>query len=545
MKDLFNNLISPTSNIANITYIFCHELKVTITKTTLQKELEEHPDYPSLLSISDVLKSLGVENFAIKKEIENFSEFPVPFITQLKIGHENLFSVVFNTSNNQIFFWHPIEKKKISLSYGQFNELFSGYILLAEASDMAGETDYAKHLKHEKVSQIKKIISLLSMPLLTIIACVICFVSFEISAFPAVVYTLLALAGTFIGTLLLWYEVDKYNPALQQICSRGKKTNCNAILSSTGSSIFGISWSTIGFTYFAGMLISLLVSGIYNRTNLDILIWLSVLALPYIIFSIYYQAKIAKQWCTLCLTVQAILALQFMCVFFGGYYKTFNITNIHVLNVFIVLLSFTITFLIVSILLPALRSARENKQNKNELQRLKHNPQIFNTLLIKQRSISEPSDGLGISLGHPNAKYKLIKVCNPYCGPCAKAHPAIEELLKNNPDVQVQIIFTASDDEKDIKAYPVKHLLAIAGMNNKQQTKQALDDWYLADKKNYGLFAAKYPMNGELNQQGEKVKAMRQWCNKTEIAFTPTFFLNGYLLPEQYSVTDLKYLLSV
>jgi protein-disulfide isomerase len=74
---------------------------------------------------------------------------------------------------------------------------------------------------------------------------------------------------------------------------------------------------------------------------------------------------------------------------------------------------------------------------------------------------------------------------------------------------------------------------------------QALDDWYLAESKDYEAFAEKYPMNGQLKLQTEKVKAMYEWCNKEEIQFTPTFFVNSHQLPEIYSVDDLKYFLSV
>jgi protein-disulfide isomerase len=72
-----------------------------------------------------------------------------------------------------------------------------------------------------------------------------------------------------------------------------------------------------------------------------------------------------------------------------------------------------------------------------------------------------------------------------------------------------------------------------------------LDDWYFADKSEYEVFAAKYPMNKELKRQNEKLDAMRIWCDKTGINFTPTFFVNGYQLPEIYSVSDLKYFLSI
>ncbi|MDE1192559.1 MAG: cysteine peptidase family C39 domain-containing protein [Arachidicoccus sp.] len=539
------DLLSPYGNPESVTFMLCQKLEILVTKTTIQKQLEEHPDYTSLLSVSDVLKNIGIENIALKSDINSLNEFPTPFIAQIKVGYESLFCVVSNVENDSIKFYHPLEKKETTFSKAEFDKIFTGIVLLAEKSDTAGEKDYTTHLQEEKRLQLTKILSVAVVPILTIIACGICFAKNGIDSVWSILYAILTLAGTIVGTLLLWYEVDKYNAALQQICTGGSKTNCNAILSSTASKIFGISWSAIGFTYFAGSLISLLVSGIYNTSILFILFWLNVLAFPYILFSIYYQSRIAKQWCVLCLTVQVILALQFITALFGEFHIVDNLSNIQISSVATILVFFSIPFLVVSLLLPALRQAKENKQNKNELQRLKHNPQIFEALLVKQKTITEPTDGLGISLGNPNAKYKLVKVCNPYCGPCARAHPAIEELLENNTEVQVQILFTATDDEKDFKTPPVKHLLAINEKNNEQQTKQALDDWYLADKKDYEAFAAKYPMNGELKRQDDKINAMAEWCSKTEIAFTPTFFVNGYQLPEIYTVADLKYFLSV
>jgi protein-disulfide isomerase len=75
-------------------------------------------------------------------------------------------------------------------------------------------------------------------------------------------------------------------------------------------------------------------------------------------------------------------------------------------------------------------------------------------------------------------------------------------------------------------------LLAIQAQSNDEQViKHALDDWYLSDKKEYDVFAAKYVMNGELTKQGEKIEAMDNWCKSMNIHVTPTVFINGYQLP--------------
>ncbi len=91
---------------------------------------------------------------------------------------------------------------------------------------------------------------------------------------------------------------------------------------------------------------------------------------------------------------------------------------------------------------------------------------------------------------------------------------------------------------------PVNHLLAIQAQSNDEQViKHALDDWYLSDKKEYDVFAAKYVMNGELTKQGEKIEAMDNWCKSMNIHVTPTIFINGYQLPDAYNIEDLQYFL--
>ncbi len=104
------------------------------------------------------------------------------------------------------------------------------------------------------------------------------------------------------------------------------------------------------------------------------------------------------------------------------------------------------------------------------------------------------------------------------------SHVVIDELLSNNPDVQVRIIFAASSQPEDIRTPPVKHLLAIADKKDEGLLKQALDDWYLAPEKEYTRFAAQYPMNGALNMQDDKIKAMEQWCRQMEISIHARIF---------------------
>ena len=119
----------------------------------------------------------------------------------------------------------------------------------------------------------------------------------------------------------------------------------------------------------------------------------------------------------------------------------------------------------------------------------------------------------------------------------------LEEIIERNPDYNVKVIFNASSKSDDAPAMVVKHLLAVAAKGNNGQTRRALDDWYMAETKEYSSFATKYPMNGELKQQEAGIDAMASWCREAEITYTPTLYIHGKRLPDTYSIEELKNIL--
>lgn len=555
MQHLLSRLLEPKTNGAEITHLLAGLLDVKIAESTIKKELEDHPDYPSLLSISDILSNYGVENLSVSFELEKLVNAPVPFITQIKGKKHTIdfFTVVKEISNDWIHFFDPESHQWGVSSIGDFSIRCSGIVLLTEVTDGAGEKEYIKTISKEKREHAIQNLSILWLPSIVLIIGFISFTQVGTVAILPFFFLLLTLAGAIVAVLLLWYELDQYNPLLQQLCGAGKKVSCNAVLQSKGSKIAGISWSAIGFSYFSGSLIIQIFGQSATQQTLFVVAWFSLLAIPYVFYSVYYQWQIAKQWCVLCLFIQGLLVLQFTTTTWAGWHSLLSFSMITPQLFLQVVTAFTIPFMVLAIIFPALHKGKEKDRIHTELQKLKHNPQIFEALLAKQKEVTHSSDGLGLTMGNPDAAYKIIKVCNPYCGPCAKAHVPMEALLHNNTDLQIQIIFT--DAHNDDRNKPVKHLLAIKETSDEATTKKALDDWYLPANKDYSVFAAKYPMNGELEKQGNHIKAMNEWCKQTGIFFTPTFFVSipsvdgsptkFYQLPEIYKVADLKYFLSV
>lgn len=528
------------------TIALLHLIKIKVNNATVNEALQNHPDWPSLLCISDSLNKWKVPNAAGKIDTNKIDELPTPFLAYTH-DRETPLAVVTQVSDSSIQVYQKNYNKPTTENKEDFIKKWNGIYLIAEPTEHSGEPNYEVNQRKALINSLIPVVAFSALIILSFlflhknVAAIDGSQSFNATGIYIQYFILLG--GVVISSLLLWYEIDKNNPVLQKVCTGIAKGNCNAILTGKQSKLFNwLSWSEVGFFYFTGGMIVLLFAENNVADSIVLAGWLNILALPYTIFSIYYQWQVAKQWCVLCLSVQALLLV--------GAINVISNNFLYPLPQFSFLLLINIIFLYMLPVLfwyavrPHLLRLQEAKNIKHEYLRIKFNTEIFDTLLKKQKAITVPADGLGIDLGNSAATNTIIKVCNPYCDPCSKIHSKIDELLEQNSNIRVKIIFNAPNEENNPLIKPVSHLLAIAEKcSNKLITKKALDDWYLAEIKDYELFSAKYPMNGELKRQGDKIEAMDKWCKAMEISVTPTIFINGYQLPNAYSIEDLQYFL--
>ncbi|MET2983641.1 vitamin K epoxide reductase family protein [Aureibaculum conchae] len=511
-------------------------LKVKHTNAYLKDNILSHPDHPSLLSIADTLTRYNIENLAVKITEEKFDELSTPCIVQVSVHSRTLFYTLTNITDTTVTYFDDKNKKQ-ELTKAKFLKLWTGVCLMAETNATSKEIDIEKKLADKRLTTVLIGTSALLLTLWVVIS----FTKSDVFGNSTlttytVVYGLLKLVGLTAGVFLLWFDVDQYNPTLQSFCTGGKNINCNAVLKSKYASLFdgNLSLGLLGFSYFFATF-TYLALFTFSSAAIGILAITSIITLPAIAISIYYQAAVIKQWCKFCIVIQVVLVAEVGIAFLGGFYK--NTFAIELLPLYAAL--FLIPIVSWKLIKPLIEQQKETNVYKRGLKKIKANPFVLKSLLSKSDKVTHSTDGLGISITNKNAKYNVIKVCNPYCGPCAKAHPVLEHLV-NVGSINLQVLFTATTNEKDRKAKPVRHFLAIDAHNKKEETQKALDQWYMAEKKDYDVFAKQYPMNGELEQQNDKIEDMKAWCKAENITHTPTLFINGYKLPKEYSIEDLS-----
>lgn len=524
-------------NTVNTVIKLVKHLKVPVTAGTINLELTKHPDQHSLLGISDVLNDLHVKNGAFQLSAQELDEVQCPFIAHLSLPKEG-FSVVTSLTPEKVIFRNGSWLKH-SLPRNKFNEAYQGTVLLAEAQTGSGDPEYQKNRRKEWLDEAR-LPFIAGLFTLIVFALLYRYFTF-LPAFNLNIFTLglLKTLGLVISVLLLSYSVNSNNPFVQKLCS-GNTRDCNAILSSKAAKITEeLNWSEVGFFYFASTWLVLLF---YNgdAALINVLALLNLVSLPYTIWSVHYQYRVARRWCVLCCMVQAILWLEFFAFL---PYLTFPVSSsirsswagVSALILFPVALWVLVKSVI--------KHRQEISSLQHKLSVFKSNQELFNKVLTAQQHHDNPDERFAILLGERDAEQVLTIVSSPYCPPCSVTHQKVAKWLENRPDLQLRMVYSVQPDDPDKKKMAfVNHLISLS-MENEQIVGEALHNWYGQERKDFEKWAAQFPVRQQATGHEKTLEKHAEWCKKAEIAFTPTIFINGYKLPDPYHLEDLKYMI--
>lgn len=512
-------------------------LSSKLTLTTLRDTLEQHPDYPSLLSLGDTLDRYHIENAALRIDAEQLALLQVPYIAHLRT-HGGTFVLV-ERATAEAFTYRNEKGKRITETREDFLKKWSGVVFIAEPTEVSGEKNYAAKRRQEQLENLRWPLIITGFLLLTAVG------MFQSPNLATGALLGLKAIGVILTALLLSVQYGKPNDFTDSLCRLNNHTDCNHILTSPAAKITPwLGWSEVGFFYFMGGWIALMTAddAQFDIRNSEFVI-LSFLALPYTFWSIWYQWRVAKQWCPLCVAVQVVIwaeCLSSPLTLRGsdpkGVTYLFPLWGLGGLAV-----AFALPIFLWLIIKPLLQKSQEAERWRGELRRFKNNPAIFNALLAKQKQMPPvPADLQPIILGNPAAEHTITMVTNPYCGPCGKGHDELEELLSLSSNVKAHIFFTTCYDIDDKVGKVAKHLLALQAIGG--VVSAALQGWYNQPIRNYEKWAANYPVsNTEIYQTAADGHCT--WTSAANVPGTPTFYVNGLYWGRWYKLKEIGMLL--
>lgn len=510
-------------------------LGVKVTSNSIS-QIKSDPQYPNLASLSNSLFSWNINSMAVKLVASQLAEIPYPAIGHLNKngGH---FVVLHKHEQNVIQYIDP-EVGLVKEPIEGFSKIWTGVALLVEANEKSGEENYEVKRKGEIFDQVR-IISLfvfLSLFALTPFA----FIGFK----PELLLWLAKVCGTALSVLLLLNQFNVSSTWIKSICHIGKKSDCDSVLNSPASKFFGIGMAEIGTIYFTGGLLALYISFLSHTIILPILALLSICSLPYTFFSVYYQWRKVKIWCPLCLGVVVWLWIEFLiCA-----PNLIAIASVSLIGWEATIFSFILPLCFWTTVRPYVIRSFKVINLEKDVMRFKRSEKIFRNLLQNEPTIVPTNFEKEIELGDITSPYCITIVTNPFCGPCAQAHFVAKDLLSRyDGKIKIRLRFAINAKENgSIPNAVVKHIIANF-VQHPERLDSVLDSWYnLHNKSNEGTerWRSGSPVNGLQHEEAEKLfHQQSEWFASSGINATPTFFLGDKKLPEEYTFSDLKYLM--
>jgi len=497
--------------------------KISFDRNELLFQIQSHPSYPSLHSITGVLDHFNIDNVAaeIPVNLETLKQLPNFFIAQV-VGKKGKDLVTIKKNNDSYIIINGANKKEI-LNTKQFIDKFTGIIVAVEKQEKDNTPISSKIIFR----------NFLSISLLVVVSILLINSKAPILN---IYYLLLSFIGILISVAIIKQDLGQETVIGNAFCTGStEKKDCDAVLTSKGAELIkGYKLSDFSLLYFVVLFFTTFVQ--LKAPKIPLLI--SFIALPIIVYSIYYQYFILKKWCLLCLTIVAVLILQALLSYFIG----ISFYEIHLNESLEVLLFGLIALLSWSLLKPLISDISTLREEKIKSAKFQRNFEVFETMLRKSKKVNTRIENTQeLVFGNSNAKLEIVIITNPFCGHCRPVHENIEKILKKYKN-EVKVVIRFSINTDNIKSDGVAittRLLEIYDKQNKEEALDAMHDIYSGMKS--AIWLKEWGNCNEKEKQLQVLKEERNWCIKNKINFTPEILINGYSYPKQYLKSDLNY----
>lgn len=508
--------------------IFLSTNNIAFNKEELNLQLLTHPYFPSINAITDLFDHFKIENVAAELPIEVsiISELPSTFLAHIKEDNsEKIVLVVKKNHELKLMYDAKITKR---VSYQEFVSLWTGVIVAVEKN----EDETKKNTNRQSILKTGAIGVSILLVIATLFMSPISIVGYG--------YLLISLIGLYISVLLVQKELGLHSKSLDKFCEASENNSCDDVLNSKGALIFNtFKLSDVGIVYFLGFILTIILSSITAiETNYLVIQSLSALSILFIPYSMYYQWRVIKKWCPLCLVVlgtllaQAIISFTLLDLEFIAYSN----------ELFLTLFSFLFLSFVWAALKPGYKKTQEFNALQLEHYKFKRNSSLFITALKATDKKEMAIAGLHeIVLGNKNAAVQIVLITNPKCFFCKEAHQVFHDVLINRKeDMQLLIRFNinTSNPESNQGLEISNQLLEIYKNQGEQDVMQALDEIY--SDMDAEVWLQKWKSTTFLNHVSDLEKA-QEWCVKNTVNFTPAVFVNGYLFPKEYNKKDISF----
>lgn len=345
------------------------------------------------------------------------------------------------------------------------------------------------------------------------------------------VLSICAIIGIYISYSGLSIELGIESDFSNKFCSsKEEKSSCNSIINSDKK--IPVKLGHLSFFFFIQQFFLLAFSAAIPEFYSVFFIGV-MLSLPLTLYSLYFQFFIEKKFCTVCLSIIAVLYIQILISVLTFNKLQFNL-NFNKILLFLIIIagSGLVTYFISQ----NVALIERLKKTNNGLIKFYRNFDLFKYSLIKSKRIDFDMENLGIVIGEASPSKPLITmISNPNCKYCKETYKTLWDIYNYEADnLTIQIIFydkNFTSEGKEIIKNIFHHYINSGGGSTLE---------LLAN--DYSFFEEKHPIDDELSSEIENhIINQDNFGLSTNFEHSPTLLLNHHVFPENYSRSFLRY----
>lgn len=505
---------------SNIIHILLSKLKVRHTYMFTDVLYKTMPHSNTLFGIYNILLEYQIESSPLKlSEKEQIKELDVPFIAHTSSG----FCVLYAIKDNIVScFYDNGQEKQEKLS--DFIELCSGIVLIPTVTNQSIEPNY---YTNKLQNLFQKIIYCIFGSAAIFICLYFLIANFKSNTIICLIL-LLNILGFFVSWILLSKENNTNRKLADLACSLFKNSECNKAPYDKNKLFRIFSLAEIGISYFAFNVFVL--SLFYQHAN--IVFFLNLLALPFIVVAIAYQKLVLKSWCSLCLIVHALICSTFVISMFdSSLIQNFSLNNIN--NFLGGLILFSLFIFLANVYSSQKKLNALYLRNQLKTNTLYWDKDVFLSYL-KLYSSQHYSVTTKLRICPTNKIDHIITIfSNPNCNPCAKTEKVLSKIIALNT-CKVQYIFVPLSTSH---IHSVKIL--ISAILNSDNAHDVIMDWYDNGRYTIDIFIKKYNVNIQSNDVEVEFNYHFNIAKELKISHTPQILYNGHIVPDIFSIEDV------
>ena len=516
----------------NLVGIILKEDGVRHTYTHVDRLYNEHPYRDTMFGIVDMLRDYGIESIGIKANTKDIGLLSVPSVIDVSNESDSKqvgFAVVTDITDKELkYTFDGRSTHKIPIS--AIGEIWTGKAIVIKDDEFAIESDYSKNFWLDVARRVERLILFIA-PFVGLL------LGLYIQRYNISTYSFISILISMLGCLpcLLLLQKERENGSLlaDRICSIFGTNHCSQAKAVLFPFFDYFPLEVIGLGYFLSRIIYSIFApwDVFSFAVVDVVAFIASL---WCIGILLWK----KHYCILCIWAQVmILGLCFwdcyvMSIESGDYSLINVILYLSLLSVVIVLLN----------KLRLLGQTYDELNNSIRTQKLlKADPEFFAYKLMKSRRCAYNIDKDAIVYGNRDAKTQITIFTNPYCEACSRTHIQVEHMTrKMGVKINVQYVFYPFN-ESQIEA--CRFLIAAYYQLDRFVAKSIFSQWFADENKDVAQYLADNPLELYSGDVERVMNKHATYVRENKIFQTPSIYVNGHLLPQNYELRDLEILL--